>query len=118
MSDSTEPYDLIPFATSVTGVATVQVFAGSASTVPADFTLEVIGITYSAAVAGTVVVQSSGPFGTVSVDNVVVGTSPFARGYSRPATAIFTIRGNSQLVVTVTGTVAIAGIARLKQGRQ
>lgn len=111
-------YDEVPFATTVTGVATIQAWPGTIPAVPPDFTFRVKGLTYSGVAAGTVTIIDSGPFGTVFVDQVVTSTTPFARGYTDPDVDVLTIRGGAFLIASVVGTVVIAGIGKLEYGRR
>ena len=112
----THAYDEVNFATTVTGVATIQAWPGTVSANAADRVARVKGITYSGAAAGTVTLYTTGPFGTVYIDTVVTGTSPFSRGYA--GNDVFVIGAAQTLIATVTGTVSIAGIVEFEVGRQ
>ena len=112
----TDAYDEVNFATTVTGVATIQPWPGTIASVSADRVFRVRGITYSSSAAGTVTLYTTGPFGTVYVDAVVTGTSPFARGYK--GEDVFVVGAAQALVATVAGTVTIAAIGEFQMGRQ
>ncbi len=112
----TSAYDEVNFATTVTGVATIQAWPGTISANAADRVFRIKGLTYSAAAVATITIYTVGSFGTFYIDSVVMNTSPFARGYAGRDVAVL---GAAQtMIASVAGTVTIAGIGEFEMGRQ
>ena len=110
-----QPGDQFAYATIVSGLATISPYPFSTVLgVPAEYTLNVIGVTYTG--AGTVTIRDQSVYGTVTVDAAVVASgSSVVKGYA--GSPVFPIHALGTIIATVGGTVAIAIIARLDQGR-